>query len=296
MSGSTVYQIVTDEIIKKLEGGTVPWHQPWKSHGAARNLISGKAYRGINSFLLSCSPFSSLFWLTFNQADGLGGHVRKGEHSSMAVFFKQWEIEKESPETGETVEVKIPILRYYRVFNADQCEGINHKRLAELQTFSASNNFNPIEQADSVIANMPNCPAMKEEGSRAFYRPSTDTVTMPPRGLFDSPETFYSTLFHELAHATGHASRLNRKGIMEHHFFGDQDYGQEELVAEMGAAFLTGHCGISQPLIDNQASYIASWLKTIRKDAKLVVVAAAQAQKAADFILGKGESDHETAL
>ena len=118
---------------------------------------------------------------------------------------------------------------------------------------------------------------------------------MPPRGLFDSPETFYSTLFHELAHSTGHASRLNRKGIMEHHSFGDGDYGQEELVAEMGASFLTGHCGISQPLIDNQASYIASWLKTIRKDCKLVVFAAGQAQKAADFILGKGDSDHETA-
>ena len=151
MSNPTVYQIVTDEIIKKLEGGTVPWHQPWKSHGAPRNLISGKAYRGINSFLLSCSPFSSPFWLTFNQADGLGGHVRKGEHSSMAVFFKQWEVERESPETGETVEVKIPILRFYRVFNSDQCEGITHKRLAELQGLSASNQFNPIEQADLRI-------------------------------------------------------------------------------------------------------------------------------------------------
>jgi antirestriction protein ArdC len=288
MASSTVYQIVTDEIIKKLEAGHVPWRKPWKTFGAPRNLISGKPYRGINAFLLSCSPFSSPFWLTFRQADGLGGHVRKGEHSSIAVFWKEWETEKQT-DTGETVEVKIPILRYYRVFNSEQCEGIDHKRLAELQALeSAGNAFNPIEQAEAVMHRMPNPPHVTEAESRAFYRPSTDTVNLPKRGLFDSPEEYYATAFHELSHSTGHASRLNRKGITEHHFFGDADYGQEELVAEMASAFLCGECRISQPVIDNQAAYIGGWLRTIRKDAKLVVVAASQGQKAADYILGKG--------
>ena len=134
------------------------------------------------------------------------------------------------------------------------------------------------------------------EGMRAFYRPSTDTVTMPPTGLFDAPEAYYSTLFHELGHSTGHTSRLNRKGVAETALFGSFTYGQEELVAEMTSAFLCSHCHISQPVIDNQAAYIGSWVKTIKSDIKLAVVAAAQAQKAADFILANGGTGHETAL
>src|SRR5262249_10936205 len=127
----SVYEIVTDEIIKKLESGRVPWRKPWKTFGSPRNLISNKAYRGINAFLLGCSPHSSPFWLTFKQTSELGGHVRKGERSSIAVFFKTWETERENPETGLAEDVKIPVLRFYHVFNSEQCEGLNHKRLAE---------------------------------------------------------------------------------------------------------------------------------------------------------------------
>lgn len=200
MANATVYQIVTDEITKKLEAGIVPWRKPWTTFGPPRNLISGKPYRGINSFLLSCSPHASPYWLTFKQASDLDGHVRKGAKSSIAVFFTDWTKEDENPDTGEAVELHIPVLRYYRVFNSEQCEGINHKRLAELQA-AAQHDFNPIERAESVIAVMAKRPIISENGSRAFYRPSTDTVTLPPRGLFASPEEFYSTLFHELGHS-----------------------------------------------------------------------------------------------
>ena len=233
MANSNVYQIIADEITKKLEAGLVPWRKPWQTFGPARNLISGKPYRGINSFLLSCSPHSSPYWLTFKQASDLDGHVRKGEKSSIAVFFSDWTKADEDPATGEAVEIRIPVLRYYRVFNAEQCDGISHKRLAELQDAAATNNFNPIEQVESVIAVMQNRPAITEGGTRAFYRPSTDTVNLPSRSLFASAEEYYSTFFHELGHSTGHESRLSRKAVMQTAFFGSEDYGQEELVAEM---------------------------------------------------------------
>lgn len=288
----SVYQIVTDTIIQKLEAGAVPWRKPWKSFGSPRNLISGKTYRGINAFLLSLSDHAAPFWLTYKQAEDCGGHVRKGEKSSIAVFYKQLEIERENAETGETATAKIPLLRFYRIFNSEQCEGICHKRLAEMQAAStAASEFSSISEAETVVSNMPNRPAMTEGGDRAYYRPSTDTVNLPARGQFESAESYYCTLFHELAHSTGHTSRLNRKGTTETAFFGSTEYGQEELVAEMSAAFLCGHCRISPPVIDNQAAYIASWLRAIRKDSKLLVFAAAQAQKAADFILGAVQSE-----
>ena len=295
MATQSVYDIITDVIVKKLETGVVPWRKPWKTFGAPRNLISGKEYRGINHFLLGCVDFASPFFLTYKQAKQLGGHVRKGERSLPLVFWTQWEKERPNPETGELEAVKLPVLRYYRVFNSDQCEGIDHKRLGELGELEPETEFDPIDGAETVLAEMPNKPSVTMEGGRAYYRPSSDVVNMPARGLFDAPEGYYSTFFHELTHSTGHRSRLNRKGVADTVSFGSSDYGQEELVAEMGAAFLCGHCRIEQPVIDNQAAYIGSWLKTIRADAKLVVMAAAQAQKAADFILGKG-ADHETAV
>ena len=295
MAASTVYDIVTDVIVKKLESGVVPWRKPWKTFGEPRNLISGKEYRGINHFLLGCADFTSPFFLTYKQAKQAGGHVRKGEKSLPCVFWKAWEVERENPSTGEKEKAEIPLLRYYRVFNSDQCEGLDHKRLAELGELEPDNHFDPIQSADKVLGAMPSPPIISRGGARAYYRPAADTVNMPSRGLFESPEGFYSTYFHELTHSTGHRSRLNRKGIADTASFGSSDYGQEELVAEMGAAFLCSHCRISQPVIDNQAAYIGSWLRAIRSDAKLVVVAAAQAQKAADFIIGKG-ADHDAAL
>jgi antirestriction protein ArdC len=284
----SVYQIITDCIIGLLEKGTVPWHQPW--HGNARlprNLISNKEYRGINVFLLHAMAYESPFWLTFHQAIQLGGHVRQGERSCPVVFWK-W-LDGEDKGGGEPK--RIPLLRDYAVFNVTQCEGLE-LHLPKLE--QPLRPHTPIETAQQVVNGMPHCPAIKHGMSRASYSPVEDVVSLPRPETFRSGEEYYCVLFHELTHSTGHASRLNRKGVTERTGFGSHTYSKEELVAEMGAAFLCCQAGIVERTIDNSAAYIHEWLKKIKEDARLVVQAAAQAQKATDFILGrKAESEEE---
>jgi antirestriction protein ArdC len=174
----------------------------------------------------------------------------------------------------------IPLLRYYRVYNLDQVSGIKKPALENLPQFK------PIAEAEQIAnAYGSHLEALRHGGNRAFYRPATDSIQMPEKQTFDSPEEYYSTLFHEFTHSTGHKSRLNRTGITETHFFGDEIYSKEELVAEMGAAMLCGVIGIENKTIKNSASYIQSWLGKLKDDKKLVVHAAAAAQKAADFII-----------
>jgi antirestriction protein ArdC len=270
-----VYQVVTDRIIGLLESGTVPWRRPWKGGSEApQNFVSRKAYRGINVFLLNAAGFASPFRLTFKQVQSLDARVKKGEKSFPVVFWKIFEEE----ENGETK--KIPFLRYHSVFNVAQCEAITVPVPTEI-----NGEFHPIEKCEEVIANMPGRPAIEQEGIRACYWPVQDKVSMPETKLFKSPEAYYGTLFHELTHATGHVSRLNRKEITDPIRFGSNPYSREELVAEMGAAFLSGHCEIENTTLDQSASYIQNWLERLRDDRKLVVMAAAQAQKACDFIL-----------
>ena len=276
---STVYDIVTDQVLKLLERGTVPWHRPWHGGELPQNLVSRKAYRGINPFLLGCTGYASPYWLSYKQAQQRGGNVRKGEKSTLVVFWKRWTTEKRDAETGEKTSTTLPILRYYRVFNVEQCEGVEAPELAD-------KDFEPIERCESVVADMPNAPTIENRETRAYYRPRTDTVNMPRPELFNSAPEYYSTLFHELTHSTGHVSRLRRKDIEDVQPFGSADYSREELVAEMGAAFLCGHCGIEAATIENTAAYLNGWLRKLRDDRKLVIVAAAQAQRAADCILG----------
>jgi antirestriction protein ArdC len=275
------YEVITETIIEKLEQGTVPWHQPW-SNEAAKNLISKREYRGINVFLLGMSRYANPYWLTFRQAKQLGGHVKKGERSTPVVFWKWLERERDNPDTGETETVSTPLLRYYRVFNVEQCEGIPAEKVPTLEN---ARDFRPIEEAERVVQEMPQRPIIQHEAAQAFYRPSADVVNMPAPKLFTGDEEYYSTLFHELTHATGHESRLKRLDTDKLAAFGGKDYSQEELVAEMGSAFLCGHCGIEERIIDNSAAYIQGWLRRLRNDKSLVVFAAAQAQKAVDFIL-----------
>ena len=275
------YEVITETIIEKLEQGTVPWHQPW-SNEATKNLISKREYRGINVFLLGTSGYANPYWLTFRQAKQLGGHVKKGERSTPVVFWKWLERERDNPDTGETETVSTPLLRYYRVFNVEQCEGIPAEKVPTLEN---ARDFRPIEEAERVVQEMPQRPIIQHEAAQAFYRPSADVVNMPAPKLFTGDEEYYSTLFHELTHATGHESRLKRLDTDKVAAFGGKDYSQEELVAEMGSAFLCGHCGIAERIIDNSAAYIQGWLRRLRNDKSLVVFAAAQAQKAVDFIL-----------
>lgn len=285
---NTVYEIITDRIISMLNRGVVPWHKPWVGGAALalpKNLHSGKPYRGVNTFLLHSMEFASPYWLTFNQALQRGGAVRKGEKSTPVVFWKWLEPGEDAPD-----KKKIPMLRYYSVFNVEQCDGIEYPKPEAPATFD----FNPVGRAEQIVAGMPNKPEVLFRGDSACYRPATDLILMPEPSRFRSSEEYYSTLFHELTHATGHASRLNRSGVAdkgEHNQFGTDPYAREELVAEMGAAFLCGHSGIVDRTLDNSAAYISNWLARLKNDAKLIVTASAQAQKAADYILGANPAD-----
>lgn len=287
MQDSSVYQIITERVIALLKQGTVPWHQPWSGGGQApQNLISRKPYRGVNVFLLHSLGYGSPFWLTFKQAQGLGGHVRKGERACPVVFWKWLDVERETDASGKTK--RVPMLRYYSVFNVTQCSGIPSERIPA--TSDGTRQHEPIAQAERIAANMPKRPDVRHGLERAFYSPGQDFVGVPSPERFERPEHYYCVLFHELTHATGHESRLARKGVSgtdgEWSAFGSTPYAKEELVAEMGAAFLCGQAGIVERTIDQSAAYVANWLERLRNDNRLVVTAAAQAQKAADFILG----------
>jgi len=275
-----VYETVTARIIELLETGTIPWKKPWVSSEGPMNLISKKPYRGINSFLLNCSPYSSQYWMTYRQAAVKGGQVRKGEKSTAIVFWKWLDSKVHPGEDDNEATGKIPLLRHYNVFNLDQIDGITAPE-KEQPTYP----FSPIEQAEQVISNMPHRPLIQYGGDHACYSPTLDCIKLPKQEVFRSPEEFYSTAFHELAHSSGHESRLRRKGILEPSYFGSHDYSQEELVAEFGSSMLCGFAGIEQQTIENSAAYVQDWLKVLKNDKKLAIVAAGQAQNAADFIL-----------
>jgi antirestriction protein ArdC len=280
----SVYEIVTQQVIEQLKAGVAPWRKPW-STSIPRNLISKKPYRGMNVLMLATQGYSSPYWVTFNQAKQLGAHVRRGERSTLVSFWKFGEYSKENIETRETENKTSILLRYYRVFNLEQCEGLSALRGDEYRP------VNPIAECESITNSMPNRPRI-EPNLHAFYRPSADTVGMPERDSFESAEAYYSTLFHELTHSTGHTSRLNR--FEEHsadHQFGSESYSREELVAEFGAAMLSGIAGISPVTLSNSASYLQSWIIRLKSDSRLIVSAASQAQKAADYILAKTQAD-----
>lgn len=270
------YERITDRIITLLEQGTVPWHKPWKAQtGWPRNYVSHKSYRGINVFLLSSMSYESPCWLTFRQAEQLGGNVRKGEKSCPVVFWKPMTVEDK--ETAK--EKKVPLLRIYHVFNAAQCDGLKNAPPVTESTVTVK----PAE----IVAQMPQPPMIKHGMAFAFYSPHDDCVGMPLRERFTTEEGYYSTLFHEIVHSTGHEKRLKRVTLAENNGFGSDPYCREELIAEMGSAFLCGHAEIIDRTLDTSAAYISHWLERFRNDKTLIVQTAAQAQKATDFILGR---------
>jgi antirestriction protein ArdC len=286
-----VYSIITERMISLLEAGTIPWQKPWRVSGNGilpTNYVSKKAYRGLNVFMLAASGYECPFWLSFKQAKEHGGMVRKGEKGTPVIFWKFLTKEDENgkPVMEDGKPVKIPLLRYYTVFNVEQCDGIKWEKPAPIE----GSKWEPLTEAERIVADMKKRPEIKHGGERAYYSPSLDYIRMPQRESFAGGEEYYSTLFHELTHATGHQSRLNRKGVSStlpaNHSFGSSDYSREELVAEMGAAFLAGHAGFLHRTVNNSAAYLQGWLKALKGDSKLVVIAAAQAQKASDFILG----------
>lgn len=275
------YQVITDRILGLLEQGTVPWQCPWdRDQGAPRNLFSQRPYHGINVWMLTSMRYEAPYWATFNQVKAAGGSVKKGEKACPVVFWKVYE--------HEATEEKRFVLRYYNIFNAAQCEGIAVPTPPDV----TREPWEPLEQCTALVAGYPQAPAIVHGRNQACYSKVQDVVFMPDASSFPVREQYYSTLFHELGHSTGHTSRLDRKTLVDLAPFGSQTYSKEELVAEMTAAYLCGVCGIANTTVDQSAAYIKSWMKVLRDDPKMLVQAAGQAQKAADYIqaiTGKSE-------
>ena len=282
----TVYEIINEKVINLLQSGHIPWKKPWKAGDAPRNY-RGTSYRGVNVWILEATRqeknYKSNVWMTYNQAqtiknsEGLTGQVRKGEHGTPVIFWHFIESkDKNNPDKKNT----IPMLRYYTVFNRDQVDNLPELIVPESTVQSDKN-------LEAVYLNMPGKPEIKTGGDRAFYSPSLDYIGLPPIEQFSGSSEYYSTLYHEMGHSTGHESRLNRFTAGDSHNFGSEDSSKEELVAEMTAGYLCGEMGIAGDIIKNTAAYVESWLRALKDDKTMLVKAGGQAQKAADYILGK---------
>lgn len=288
---SDVYQIITDQILKALDEGTIPWRRPWRggSAGRPKSLATRKPYNGVNVWLLTMAAhsagYASPYWTTYRKAQELGGQVRKGEKSTIAVFWKCYEKERTN-DAGSIVKDEFWVLRYYRLFNIDQCDNLDPAKLPvdAVEPDETELDFEPVAACENIVANMQKRPDITHSNERrAYYRPSTDTVHLPDRKHFENESLYYQVAFHELGHSTGHELRLGRKNFNVA-AFGSGNYGKEELIAEFCASMLCGICGIDNETIDQAASYIDNWKRVIKADKKLVIQAASAGQKAADYI------------
>jgi antirestriction protein ArdC len=265
---SSVYEIVTMKIIERLKSGVVPWRKPWRTESPC-NLISQREYNGLNRILLASDGYSSKFWLTLNQANKLGGKIKRGEHSSIVTFWKKNTYHKTNRETGEDELRQGFLLRYFRVFNLDQTDGIRE----ELGLTESAERIPNIGVCGAIVGDMPARPPIVGS-NHAWYSPSFDQVGIPARDKFTGSEEYYATLFHELVHSTGHKSRLGREQFDNPVRFGSQSYSKEELIAELGASMLCGIAGISPAVLDNSAAYLQGWINRLRGDSRLIVSAA----------------------
>lgn len=275
-----LYASVTQQVITALEAGTPPWVCPWdRGHGTAlpANLSTSRPYRGINVLLLNLQQMARGYtlnrWITFQQARALGGCVRRGETGTGIVFFKMMERDEAANDPG-TRRV-IPLLRSFTVFNAAQVDGLPEALTA---VPAPPEGWTPIGAAEELLTR--SGAVIRHGGDRAFYRPADDVIQLPLQVMFPQACHYYATALHELTHWTGAPGRCNRVLSSRAHI---EAYAFEELVAEMGAAFLSSHCGLPGEL--QHASYIESWLTALRSDKRLIFTAASLAQKAADFLL-----------
>jgi antirestriction protein ArdC len=286
-NGKDIYAQVTAKIVADLENGVRSWNKPWTTAGGSGEVIlptraTGQPYRGVNILLLWIEAmrkgFSSPKWMTYHQAQLLGGQVRKGEPGSMVVFTRPIEV-MQTNEAGAEVEKNIRLLRRYTVFNTEQIDSLSDEFYPQPEPPHPLDER--IEAADSFVT--ATCATVLHGGDRAFYVPSRDIVQMPPFERFIGKEAYYGTLLHELTHWTGHASRLKREFGKT---FGDRIYANEELVAELGAAFLCASLVITPEIRQDHAAYIGDWLAIMKEDNRAIFRAAAHAQRAADFLNG----------
>jgi antirestriction protein ArdC len=281
-----VYSRVTNKIVADLERGNLTWLQPWQAgHQAgpvSRPLrAGGKAYRGVNVLMLWAAAmeqgYSCPLWLTYKQAAELGGQVRKGEHGSLVVYADKFTKEG-TDDKGAAVEIEIPFMKGYTVFNAEQIDGLPGHFYATVPPLNTA--INRLDTVEQFFAGTK--ASIQHGGNRAFYSPDRDIVQMPELQSFRDGESYYATLAHEMTHWTRHESRLNRD--LGRKRFADAGYAMEELVAEIGAAFLCADLGITPETRDDHAAYIASWLKVLKDDKRAIFTAASHSQKAADYL------------
>ncbi|MCX4340814.1 MAG: zincin-like metallopeptidase domain-containing protein [Lachnospiraceae bacterium] len=280
----SVYEMVTDRIIEQLENGVIPWKKPWTGvRSGAFNRISKKPYSLLNQMLLKFDGE----YATFKQWQDLGGHVRKGEHSEIVVFWKIQPVEEEQ-EDGTKVVKQIPLLRYYNVFHISQVDGVE-----PLPQEAIDNDIEPIEKAENVLHDYwarENITVKHMAGNRAYYSPALDMICLPLFEQFTSANEYYSTAYHESVHSTMKENRCNRaedrKG--KNVAFGSEDYSKEELVAEIGSTTILNIIGVETAnSFRNSAAYIQNWLSVLRNDVKFVVSASSKAEKAVKYILGE---------
>lgn len=269
---------ITERVLSDLAKGVMPWEKDWFS-AIPKNASTGKEYRGVNILILSYvrafKQYSCPAWLTFKQATDLGGRIKKGEKSSEIVFYDILTHKgEELDDQGKAKIESFPLLKVYHVFNLDQTEGLD-----ALKAKNILMTVDPIEEGEKIMAD--SGVSISFSGmDKAFYSPATDKITLPSRDSFKSTQGLYNTVFHELTHASGHVSRLNRNFSGR---FGSEAYAFEELVAELGGSFLSSHIGLAYN--SAHSSYIASWLKVLKDDKQAIIHAASHAQRAVDFIL-----------
>ena len=277
-----IYEFINTQVVKQLEKGVLPWRKPWKvaivegqQYTIPHNYATKRPYTGVNAFLLALTPYRTPMFLTFNQVKELGGLVKQGAASLPIVFWKPIKVKGEKGKDKDKL-----VLRYYRVFNIEDTTLPIDIREPEQQQEPVI-----IDTCQRIIDGMPNRPPMvNNDPARCYYSPFRDIVNMAPAQNFKKAADYYSVLFHELVHATGHSSRLHRAEITEMASFGSQTYSKEELTAELGAAYLCGVTGISAMTIDNSTAYISGWLNRLRDDKRFFFEAAQKAQKAANYI------------
>jgi len=290
---NSIYQIITDKIINKLEQGVVPWQKTWKNE-MPKNFVSNIPYKGINTLLLGLQDYESSYWLSFLQVKELSGWVKKGEQSTMVVFWKPVVNNNKHQEVDESTADVSFLLRYYNVFNLEQVE-LPDEILKKRITTSSTNS--KAITAETIIQGYPKPPAIIINNMipNPRYLPRIDRVEIQSISNFNTSDDYYASLYHELIHSTGAAERLNRKGITDPIQFGSERYSKEELIAEIGASFLCSISGVENT-IENQSAYIQSWLHALNNDSRMVLIAASQAQKACDLILNVSPTKQQEEL
>jgi antirestriction protein ArdC len=308
MTKVDVYEKINQIVIEGLQKDGLKWFKPWKDTNGdfqlPMNYVTERSYSGMNIFLLSACAreFSCNEWLTFKQISALGKKLNKGSKSTSVYYFH---ISYRDTDTGKFYVSlkalqddgldpnadnisKVFSLKEYRVFNVDQVEDLEPKRVTPKEDGTEDGlEFTPIQKAENVLNNFKTIPDITFNENSAYYSPSKDIVNMPKQTQFVDPDSYYKTLFHELVHSTGHKSRLNRSSLNEIAHWGDAVYAKEELVAEIGSMYLSTLCELnSKDSDDNSSAYLQGWIKKLKESKKMAVEAMQNATKAVDYILG----------